>query len=60
MNGKSQITLTKYDHQGYNVSVKKPQEDHNHTLKSFTGKTARAKAMTLFKKLSIGSEEENL
>ena len=51
----SKISIVKYGHQDYNV-----EEMYGHRLiisKNFTGKTARAKAMTMFKKLSIRSEE---
>ena len=46
------ITITKYRYQCYTVSSEK-------ISKTFTGKTARAKAMSLFKKLSIEAEENN-
>jgi|TARA_R110002073_G_scaffold7872_1_gene44170 hypothetical protein len=48
----NKITITKFSYQGYTVTDKSGSV-------SFTGKTARSKAMTLFKKLSIKSEENN-
>jgi len=48
----NEITISKFSHQGYTVT-------HKSASISFTGKTARAKAMTLFKKLCIESEENN-
>ena len=48
----NKITITKFSHQGYTVSDETGS-------KTFTGKTARAKAMSLFKKLSIKAEENN-
>ena len=46
------ITITKYRYQCYTVSSET-------IFKTFTGKTARAKAISLFKKLSIKAEENN-
>jgi len=48
----NKITITKFRYQCYTVSDETGS-------KTFTGKTARAKAMSLFKKLSIKAEENN-
>ena len=48
----AKITIVKSGHREYMVS------DGAYLSQTFTGKTARAKAMTLFKKLSIKSEED--
>jgi len=48
----NKITIIKFSYQGYTVTDKSGSVN-------FTGKTARSKAMTLFKKLSIKSEDLN-